>query len=207
MYSLLFAHPSFRFCLSVPLSVFQSLPPIVEILNLDKIILFTHLHHFFPVSIHYLQCIYCLLNYKWRTISLALLSFTQYFTFVFYLFFLTLYLDLFFSLPTCQLMLSVSVLIIFTLSSGVLRLHLQPSTCCLCCKNKLSTNNNNNYFNPFLLLTAFILMSLKLLLCNLTLCNTDTLITKFYKKYHFKMWTNHNSFGTVVVVWEILRVV
>ena len=36
---------------------------IVKILNLYTIILSTHLYHFFPVAINYLQCIHCLLHY------------------------------------------------------------------------------------------------------------------------------------------------
>ena len=35
----------------------------VKILNLYIILLCTHLYHFFPLSIHYLQCINCLLHY------------------------------------------------------------------------------------------------------------------------------------------------
>ena len=35
----------------------------VKILNFYIIILCSHLYHFFPVSIHYLQCIHCLLHY------------------------------------------------------------------------------------------------------------------------------------------------
>ena len=37
-------------------------PPLLNILNLFIIILCTHLYHFFPVSIQYLQCIHCLLH-------------------------------------------------------------------------------------------------------------------------------------------------
>ena len=35
----------------------------VKILNLYIILSCYHLYHFFPVSIHYLQCIHCLLNW------------------------------------------------------------------------------------------------------------------------------------------------
>ena len=41
---------------------------IVKILSIYIIIFCTHLYHFFPVSIHYLQCIHCLLHYMWRNI-------------------------------------------------------------------------------------------------------------------------------------------
>ena len=41
----------------------QHFPFIIKILNLYIILLCTHLYHFFPVSIHYLQWIYCLLHY------------------------------------------------------------------------------------------------------------------------------------------------
>ena len=44
--------------------VFSFISFIVKILNLYIILLFTHLYHFFPVSIHYLQCIQCLLHYS-----------------------------------------------------------------------------------------------------------------------------------------------
>ena len=36
---------------------------IVKILNIYIMLLCTHLYHFFLVSIHYLQCIHCLLHY------------------------------------------------------------------------------------------------------------------------------------------------
>ena len=45
---------------------------IVKILNLYVILLCTQLYHFFPVSIHYLQCIHCLLYYMWRNIGAQL---------------------------------------------------------------------------------------------------------------------------------------
>ena len=41
---------------------------IVKILNLYIILLCTLMYHFFPISIHYLQCFHCLLNYIWRNI-------------------------------------------------------------------------------------------------------------------------------------------
>ena len=36
---------------------------IIKILNLYIILSCTHVYHFFPVSIHYLQCVNCLLHY------------------------------------------------------------------------------------------------------------------------------------------------
>ena len=41
---------------------------IVKILNLYIMLSCIHLHHFLPVSVHYLQCIHCLLHYMWRNI-------------------------------------------------------------------------------------------------------------------------------------------
>ena len=40
----------------------------IKILNLHIILLYTHLYHLFPVSIHYLQCIHCLLGYMWHNV-------------------------------------------------------------------------------------------------------------------------------------------
>ena len=37
--------------------------PIIIIMNTYIMLLCTHLYHCFPVSIHYLQCIHCLLHY------------------------------------------------------------------------------------------------------------------------------------------------
>ena len=42
---------------------------IVKILNLFIIILCTHFYHFFLVSIHYPQCIHCLLHYMWWNVQ------------------------------------------------------------------------------------------------------------------------------------------
>ena len=43
--------------------LYNLVPFIVKMLNLYIILFCTHLYHFFPVSIHYLQCIHCLLHY------------------------------------------------------------------------------------------------------------------------------------------------
>ena len=47
---------------------------IAKILNLYIIILCTHLFHFLPVSIHYLQCIHCLLQYSVIYVGLRYIS-------------------------------------------------------------------------------------------------------------------------------------
>ena len=54
--------PGLTACIECTLDLF---PPqvscsIVKILNLYIILLCTHSYHFFPISIHYLQCIHCL---------------------------------------------------------------------------------------------------------------------------------------------------
>ena len=38
---------------------------IVRIVNLYLILFLTHLYNFFPLSIHYLQCIHCVLHFRW----------------------------------------------------------------------------------------------------------------------------------------------
>ena len=46
---------------------------VVKTLNLHIILLCTHLYHFFPVSIHYLQCIHCLLHYVTEYIGIGII--------------------------------------------------------------------------------------------------------------------------------------